>query len=159
MQPEPTILSTMNSFFNRIYNEGPNVCEESDRTIYSCSRWQGAKKISVIINRNSECHIDIEEIPYQSDWYCVQIAIDQLFKYIKQSKACDLVCVHLPCVNIPTLGKLIPESFTIADPDKGGLVVDKEQNKFRIYQWVNQDKKYPGTITAQALILDMAARK
>lgn len=93
-------------------------------------------------------------------------AIAQLSETYKESGTYDSVWIDVALPSSAnTLGSIAPESFGVGKPGKGDFIYDYQQNKIKIWQWLNPAKECaipPGAthnIGATALLIDRVAKK
>ena len=156
-----TISTDIGSFFESVYGSKPEVTRGKQNTVYSVP----GQGISIITDTYGGCHIDVKEIAPEHIAFARE-AIEKLSESFKASGAFDSMWID---VALPSKGNTVfaiaPDSFEIGKPGKCDLIHDYQQNKIKIWKWLNPNKECTiplgatHNIGATALIIDEAAKK
>lgn len=96
----------------------------------------------------------------------IKKAIDELSTNFKEAKAFNSLWLnfYLPCP-LSAIGMIAPDNFLIGTPGICDLIYDRQENKLRVWSWLNEDKvcSIPSGATysvgGAALIIDRIAEK
>lgn len=161
MQNDILTPVSISKFFIKIYQEEPTVSPYKKGIQY------GAPDASINITPDpyGGCHIDVLAAFSKEQGELIKEAIEDLSKIFKETKAFNSIWLNfpLPC-SLSTVGMIAPDSFVIGTPGKCDLIYDRQENKMRVWSWLN-DKvcTIPSGAThsvgGAALIIDRIEKK
>lgn len=161
MQNDHLSTSPITHFFVKIYEEEPIISSHKG-TRYSVSD----PSIHITTDLYGGCHINVTTLFSKARSEVIKDAIDKLSTTFKESKAFNSLWLNfsLPC-HLGNVGMIAPDSFLIGTPGKCDLIYDRQENKLRVWTWLNEDKvcTIPAGAThsvgGAALIIDKIAEK
>lgn len=155
------VPSDINQFFNTLYGTPPEAEQKKRNILYSVP----GQGVTITTDPYGGCHIDVKELS-QERFSFAREAIQQLTEAFEASHAFDSLWIDMTTpFNLSTLGQIVPDSFTVGEPNRGDLIYDYQQKKIKCWKWLNPDKEctIPPAAThnigASGLVIDSVAQK